>query len=151
MAHKEITSGLGVSSRVSLLKQKRCTQSESSRTFSGPSRFRPAPWDFLFQPPCLLEFNAVSSVENRIMHLEGHSARVVMLRAEARCTAKTRFPSTLPDHSLPTAYRSIPVREEPESTSLCCSSSLHAQAISCRLAPFYPPGSALHFCSQAHL
>lgn len=60
------------------------------------------------------------------MHLEGHSARVVMLRAEARCIAKTHFPSTPSDCSLPTPKGSIQVQEEPESTSLCCSSIFHA-------------------------
>lgn len=121
-APKEVTSGLGVSSQVSSQAGKMHTQSKSSRTFSGPSHFRPAPWDFHFQPPCLLKF----SVENRIMSLEGHSARVVMLRAEARCIAKIHFPSTPPDRSLPTPYGFIQIEEEPESTGLCCSHTLHA-------------------------
>lgn len=71
------------SSKVSFLKQKRCTHSlKAVEHLVGHLIFRPAPWDCHFQPPCLLEFSAVSSVENRLVYLVGHLARIVMLRAE---------------------------------------------------------------------
>lgn len=147
--------------------EKMHTQSESSRAFSGPSHFSPCTLGLSFSAPmftwvqcsfqCRKQISVPSGAlgqdrdaQSRIMHLVGHSARVMMLRAEARCIAKTRFPSTPPDLSFPLLADPFKFERSQSLHACAAPTPFTLQAISCRLAPFYPPGSALHFRSQAH-
>lgn len=118
--HKEISIDLGVSSKVSFLKQKRSTHSlKAAECLVDHLIFILQLGAIISSLHVLLELSTDSGIENRVMELVGHSDQLWC--AEQKLGTHEGLHLIL----LPTPREPINVQEEPESTCLNWPSTLY--------------------------